>query len=274
MPSSDLDKRSQKPIVLVFGGHDPSGGAGIAADISTLLALGCHPAVVITAVTVQNTQEVSGYRLLEPDIIEAQAKALLDDMQIGAFKTGMLGSAEIVKAVAGAMATAPHIPVVVDPVMSADRGGTLGDRDLVTALQTDLLPRATLITPNVDECLRLSAPHDQELDQAARGLLGLGCKAVLLTGTHAPTTTIIHRLYQASTDQIGTSEWPRLEGIYHGSGCTLAAAAAANLALGMQTEAAVNSALGYVWQALNHAYTAGRGQYIPDRLWRMRQLAP
>lgn len=274
MPRPDLDRPSRKPIVLVFGGHDPSGGAGIAADISTLLALDCHPAVVITAVTVQNTQEVSGYQLLKPDVIEAQTRALLDDMRIGAFKTGMLGSAEIVNTVARAIATMPHIPVVVDPVMSADQGGTLADRDLVAALQNDLLPRATLVTPNVDECLRLAAPYDQELDQAARGLLELGCKGVLLTGTHTPTTNIIHRFYQASTDQINASEWPRLEGIYHGSGCTLAAAAAANLALGMPTETAVNSALEYSWQALKHAYTAGSGQYIPDRMWRMHQVEP
>ncbi len=258
------------PTVLVFGGHDPSGGAGIAADISTLLALGCHPIVVITAITVQNTNQLQRYELLDPALIKAQADALLEDTPIAACKTGMLGSAAIVAPVAAAVTALSGVPLVFDPVLCADRGGPLGEPDLVAALQTSLLPRATLVTPNINECRALTSTT--EPDQAARELMARGCKNVLVTGTHAPTPKVVHRLYQASNEAVEMSQWPRLTGVFHGSGCTLASAVAAHLAHGESMTDAVNHALEYTWQSLRHGYRPGSGQSIPQRFWRLPKI--
>jgi hydroxymethylpyrimidine/phosphomethylpyrimidine kinase len=237
----------QIPAVLVFGGHDPSGGAGIAADISTLLALGCHPVVVITAITVQNTTQLQRYQLLEPGLVAAQAEALLEDIPIAACKTGMLGSAAIVAAVAEAVTALSAVPLVVDPVLRADAGGLLGEPDLVAALQTALLPCAALATPNIDECRALTSTA--EPDQAASELMARGCKNILVTGTHAPTPKVVHRLY-------------------------LATAVAAHLAHGEAMADAVNHALEYTYQSLRSAYRSGSGQNIPQRLWRMHRVDP
>ncbi len=272
MLRSETGQPQQIPTVLVFGGHDPSGGAGIAADISTLLALGCHPMVVITAITVQNTSQLLRYQLLDPQLIAAQAGALLEDAPIAACKTGMLGSAAIVAAVAEAVTALSTVPLVVDPVLYADRGGPLGEADLVAALQTSLLPRAALATPNVNECRALTSTA--EPDQAARELMARGCRNVLVTGTHAPTPKVVHRLYQASNEAVKMSQWPRLNGIFHGSGCTLATAVAAHLAHGETMADAVNHALEYTWQSLRRAYRPGSGQSIPQRLWRLHRVDP
>lgn len=272
MRTSETVPPKQMPTVLVFGGHDPSGGAGIAADISTLLALGCHPIVVITAITIQNTKRLLRYRLLEPGLIAAQAGALLEDTAIAACKTGMLGSAAIVATVADAVTALSTVPLVVDPVLRAGAGGPLGEPDLVAALQTSLLPRATLATPNIDECRALTSSAEPE--QAATKLMARGCKNVLVTGTHAPTPEVVHRLYLASSQVPRMSQWPRLNGVYHGSGCTLATAVTAYLARGEAMADAVNHALDYTWQSLRQAYRAGSGQSIPKRLWRMHGVEP
>ncbi len=270
MPQSEKDPPTQTPSVLIFGGHDPSGGAGIAADIATLLALGCHPLVVITAITVQNTKELKRYQLLDPELVAAQAQALIEDAPIAACKSGMLGSAAIVAAVAATVAALPEVPLVVDPVLHADRGGRLGEDDLVAALRSSLLPRATLVTPNIDECRALTSTADP--DRAAEALAALGCGNVLVTGTHAATPDVVHRLYQAPGDTVEESQWPRLDGVFHGSGCTLAAAAAAHLAHGESLADAVNHALRYTWESVRRAYRPGAGQEVPRRLWPVREV--
>ncbi len=272
MLPSETSPPIQIPTVLVFGGHDPSGGAGIAADIATLLALGCHPIVVITAITVQNTKQVERFQLLEAELIAAQAGALLEDTPIAACKTGMLGSASIVAAVTEVVAALSAVPLVVDPILCADAGGPLGEPDLVPALQSSLLPRATLATPNINECRALTATG--EADQAAEALMASGCENVLVTGTHAATTQVVHRLYQGSTETVERSQWPRLPGVFHGSGCTLAAAVAAHLAYGQPMSEAVNNALEYTWQSLRRGYRVGSGQHIPQRIWRSQRVGP
>ncbi len=256
------------PVVLVFGGHDPSSGAGVSADAATLLALGCHPVVVVTGITVQNTKTVKRYHLLEPELVAEQTAALMEDTHFAACKIGMLGSAEIVTAVKEKISALRDLPVVLDPVLRADRGGLLSEADLIGALRATLLPRATVLTPNTRECLEIGGACDT--DAAARSLLEGGCENVLVTGTHAPTEKVIHRLYQASTNQVTTSEWPRLHGVFHGSGCTLAAAVSGYLAQGMAARDAVRGALEYTWQTLQGAYQPGCGQFIPDRLYPLR----
>ncbi len=261
-----------RPAVIVFGGHDPSGGAGITADVAALVALGCHPVVVVTGITVQNTQAVKRYRLLEPELVAEQAAALMEDVPVSACKIGMLGSADMVGVVAEAISGLPGAPLVLDPVLRADRGAALSEPGLVDALRTALVPRATVLTPNIQECLDLG--DATETPAAARALLDRGSRAVLVTGTHAPTDNVIHRLYRSSSDEVIVSEWPRLDGVFHGSGCTLAAAIAGQLALGEAVCEAVDAALRYTWQTLQGAYRPGGGQLVPDRLYPLRAPRP
>lgn len=259
---------SDIPVILLFGGHDPSGGAGLAADVATCWALGCHAVSVLTAVTVQNTRGVQDYQLVEPKLVVAQARALIEDIPVRACKTGMLGSAVIVDALAPVLDALAPIPLVVDPVLAADQGASLASPDLAAALKSKLIPRATVVTPNLPEARSLTGA--QLPAQAAQHLLDTGCQGVLVTGTHDQGTgDIVHRWYRKHA--VAESHWPRQPGEYHGSGCTLASAIAAYLGHGLADDEAVERGLRFAWQAVVRGFQPGAGQYIPDRFW---QLAP
>ncbi|MBI3574609.1 MAG: hydroxymethylpyrimidine/phosphomethylpyrimidine kinase [Gammaproteobacteria bacterium] len=251
------------PVVLVFGGTDPTGGAGVQADVLTLAVLGCHPAAVVTAVTAQDTAGLKEFALVEPELVVAQARAILEDMPVAAIKTGMLGSRAVVSAVANILDDYPNIPLVVDPVQASGRGDALADESLDEALRTRLLPRTRLLTPNSLEA-RALAPGADSLDACAQELMALGCDYVLLTGTHEPTSRVENRLY-GNRRLIDRFVFERLPGNYHGSGCTLASACAASLAHGLEPANAVAQALRYTWHALKHGYRVGMGQLVPDR---------
>lgn len=253
------------PVVLVFAGTDPTGGAGVTADVLTLASLGCHPAVVVTAVTAQDTTGIKQFTCTEPELVVAQARAVLEDMPVAAFKLGMLGNSEIATAVASIVEDYPDVPLIVDPVQSSGRGDALADDMLDGALRSLIIPQATLITPNSLEA-RVLAPDADTLDACAQALMSLGCEYVLVTGTHENTPRVIHRLY-GNMRQIETFEFERLSGSYHGSGCTLASACAASLAHGLDPVNAVDEALHYTWETLKHAYRAGMGQHLPNRLY-------
>lgn len=257
------------PVVLVFSGADPSGGAGIQADIEAVASMGCHAAVVTTAVTVQNTQGVRGFQTLGADLIQDQAAAIFDDMPVRAVKTGMLASAATIKVIAELMAARPSLPLVVDPVMTAGSGDPLSDNDCLAAMR-DMIAKATIVTPNLPELEQL-APNATTLQDAAKALAALGCRHLLVTGTHGADDPVINRLFDAG-ELVSELHWPRLEGNYHGSGCTLAAALAAQLAHGVALTEAVSAAQAYTWQSLAHANALGQGQYIPDRFfWATRR---
>lgn len=253
------------PVILCFGGFDPTNGAGLQADSLTIRALGCHPLSVLTANTVQDSREVQQFFLTEPAVLTRQAEALLADMPVAACKTGMLGSPALVEAVSELIARlVPDAPLIVDPVLAAGGGASLAAGDLAGALRRCLLSRATVVTPNIPELLALAGPA-ASADLAARRLLDGGCANLLVTGTHDATTReVVHRLYRSGGEQ-STSQWPRLDAEYHGSGCTLAAALACYLARGMPLTAAIDSALNYTWQSLKRSYRVGRGQRFPDR---------
>lgn len=258
-------KREAPPIVLVFGGSDPTGGAGIQADIETLISMGCHPTTVVTAVTAQDTTGVKQFTPVEPALIVAQARAVLEDMSIAAFKVGMLGNSINLSAVASVVSDYPDIPLIVDPILSAGGGGALSEDALEEALRTVLLPQASLVTPNSLEARRL-APNADTLDACAQELLATGCEYVLITGTHEASTHVVNRLY-GNRRLLETFTWDRLADTYHGSGCTLAAACAAAMAHGFDIVNAVNEAQEFTWNALAHGYRAGMGQLIPNRLY-------
>ncbi|MHB8255979.1 MAG: bifunctional hydroxymethylpyrimidine kinase/phosphomethylpyrimidine kinase [Acidiferrobacterales bacterium] len=256
---------SHPPVVLVFGGNDATGGAGLQADILTLASLGCHAAPVITAITVQDTIGVKQFTSTESGLVIAQARAVLEDMPVAAFKTGMLGSIANLTAIAGIVEDYPEIPLIVDPVMASGQGDALAEEPIEDALRALLLPQATLITPNSLEARRL-APDADTLDACAQQLLSDGCQFVLITGTHENTPQVINRLY-GNRRLLDTFAWDRLPDSYHGSGCTLASACAATFAHGFDPVDAVAEAQDFTWNAIKHGLRLGMGQYIPDRLY-------
>lgn len=250
------------PIVLSLSGHDPTGGAGIQADIETLSRLGCHPCTVITALTVQDTRNVSQVLPQTPAHFLEQARFVLADLPVAAVKIGLLGSQDIAEAVAEVLdLLGSAVPVVLDPILAAGGGRDLADSGLIETVRRRLAPRAWLMTPNIPEARRLTGEEDY--DRQGRALLGLDCPHILLTGAHANSPDVVNRWY--SEAGVKSYRWPRLPAAYHGSGCTLASSAAACLAKGMTVEAAIQVALGYTWRALHSGYALGQGQLMPNR---------
>ena len=266
---------SPPPIVLTFAASDPTGGAGLQADLLTLASMGCHPLSVVTALTVQDTRGVEGMLAIEAEWVADQARRLLEDMPVAAFKLGVLGSAENVTAVAEILSDYPDVPVILDPVLASGRGDALANEDLVDALRELLVPQASVLTPNSIEARRLAEMDDDVeepgLEESAQRLLALGCEYVLVTGTHEATVDVVNRLY-GHEGMVREDRWQRLPGSYHGSGCTLASAIAAAIANGLETPEAVREAQEYTWQALAGGFRPGMGQLLPDRFFWAREV--
>jgi hydroxymethylpyrimidine/phosphomethylpyrimidine kinase len=260
---------STLPIILCFSGSDPSGGAGIQADLAAIHNLGGHCAGVITALTIQNTENVFNFFPTPADIILQQADVLMADMPIHAIKIGMLGSVENVLAISQWLQQYPTIPVILDPVIIASGGGHLAQQNIIEAMITKLFPLISIVTPNSLEARQL-APHANNLTACAQTLLDYGCQYVLIKGSHETTPNVTNMLYNHA-GLMQSYTWSRLPHSYHGSGCTLAASIAALLALGMSVEEAVRCAQAYTWECLAHAYQPGKAQYIPNR-WYWRNL--
>ena len=262
------------PIVLSFAASDSTGGAGIQADILTLASMGCHPLSVITAVTVQDTAGVDDIMALDPDWVADQARAVLEDMPVHVFKIGLLGSVEVIAAIAEVISDYPNIPLVLDPVLASGRGDELANEEMVSAMRELLLPHSTIITPNSLEARRLVQDDEdddaRDLSQCASQLLHMGCEYVLITGTHENTSRVVNNLYGTS-GVVRTDAWDRLTGSFHGSGCTLASAIAAALANGLPISEGVYEAQEYTWQSLKAGFRPGMGQYLPDRLFWARE---
>jgi hydroxymethylpyrimidine/phosphomethylpyrimidine kinase len=261
------------PSVLTFAASDPTSGAGLQADVLTLASMGCHPLSVVTAITVQDTAGVENFLPLDPDWVSDQARCILEDIPIVGLKVGVLASAEIVTVVAEIVSDYPDIPLVLDPVFASGRGDEFGGDDLVTAMRELLVPQSTVVTPNIPELRRLAQVDDDEQsshEECAGRLLDAGCEYVLVTGTHDATAAVVNTLYHRD-GVVRSDTWQRLPGSYHGSGCTLASAIAANLARGLDVADAVHEAQDYTWQALARAFRPGMGQHIPDRLFWARE---
>ena len=253
-----------RPIVLCLSVHDPIGGAGLQADIEALLAQGCHAAPAVTALTIQDTTNVSDFRVLDHDWITAQARAILADVPVSAIKLGMLGSAQMVHTACEVIHMAGAAAVVCDPVLRAEGGGSLGTDDVGYVLREQLLPLALIATPNLPEARIMANLPDASADECARVLLKY-CKNLLITGGHGPEQQLHNRLYLEDGSSLDILQ-QRLPGKFHGSGCTLASALAGRLALGEALPSAVRTALDYTWRCLRDAEAPGKGQYIPRRL--------
>ena len=259
------------PIVLVFAATDPSGGAGLQADIMTLTSMGCHPLSVVTAVTIQDTMGVDDVSPIDAEWVADQARCVLEDMPVAAFKIGLLGNLEQIAAIAEVVSDYPEVPLVLDPVLASGRGDELVTEEMVGALRELLIPQTTILTPNSLEARRLAAEEGEDSDgpalaECARRIIATGCEYVLVTGTHENTTEVVNILY-AQNGVVRSDSWQRLPGAYHGSGCTLASAIAATIANGLEVSDAVKDAQEYTWQTLKAAFRPGMGQHIPDRLF-------
>ena len=259
---------SAPPIVLTFAGSDPTGGAGLQADVLTIASMGCHPLSVLTAFTVQDTSGVISIDAIDSARVRAQAERLLNEIQVAAFKLGVLGSTANAEVIARIIADHAAVPVVLDPVLASGRGDTLAAADTVAALRELIIPLATVVTPNSIEARRLA--QCSSLAESARKLLGFGAEFVLITGTHEESEEVINTLYDGG-GVVREDRWPRLDGSYHGSGCTLASALAAALANGLGTPEAVRDAQEFTWQALAAGFRPGAGQHIPDRFFWARE---
>jgi len=242
---------------------DPSGGAGIQADIQAITSLGGHPLPVLTCLTVQDTNNVYGAEAVNAELIRQQLRCLAGDIPVHAIKTGAMGNAAVVDVLMEFLESRPDVPLIVDPVIKAAGGGDLADDELVRAMKEKLFPRAEMITPNGVELVQLGSSDNE--DQAAANLLKAGCRSVLATGGHGTGIHIINTLYNHSpepmhweVERVGRNE-------FHGTGCTLAAAIAAGMACGLSARAAISQAQNYVHRTLLNALTIGQGQRIPDR---------
>jgi len=252
------------PVVMILSGLDPTGGAGLQADIESLVSMGCHPAPVATAIVVQDTHDVARVDPLPEDLILEQARAVIEDMQVAAVKFGLLPSREAVEAAHTILTQLGDIPVVLDPVLNSGGGTPLVEEEVVDSMISLLFPRTTVVTPNTREAHKLAREADT-LSAAAQELLSYGCDFVLLTGTHDNTPEVINTLY-TDMRRVESFYWERLPDEFHGSGCTLASAIAGLLAQGSEVHSAVREAQAYAWTSLRHSRALGRGQRIPDRL--------
>jgi hydroxymethylpyrimidine/phosphomethylpyrimidine kinase len=257
--------------VLTIAGSDSGGGAGIQADLKTMLAHGVHGMSVLAAVTAQNSLGVQGYWELPVEAVRAQLDSVLSDIGVDAVKTGMLASTALVEAVAEVLG-AVSVPVVVDPVGVSKHGDALLAPDAVAAVRERLLPIATLVTPNLYEVnqltgVKVSTEHD--LPQAAEAVLALGPAAVLVKGGHLDGDAVDLLLTRDGTTRAYRSA--RLDNRHtHGTGCTLASAVASRLALGDPLPDAVAAAKDYVTGAIAHGFPLGAGIGPVDHAWRWR----
>ncbi len=263
---------------MIFAASDPTGGAGLQADLMTVSSMGCHGVTVLTGYTVQDTAGVEDFVAIDAEFVDDQARVVLEDMPVAAFKLGVLGSVETVATVAEIVSDYPDIPLVLDPVLASGRGDVFADDDVLGAMRELLVPQATILTPNSIEARRLAAGAEEgeddsslDLSLCAKRLIEWGAEFVLVTGTHENSVDVINYLY--SEDGLMRSDtWQRLAGSYHGSGCTLASALAALLANGLDIPEAVREAQEYTWQTLVAAFRPGMGQHLPDRFFWARDL--
>lgn len=254
-----------RPSVLVFSGSDPSGGAGMQADVQAIAALGAHPLSVLTSLTVQDNDRVYAVHPIPAALLMQQAQVLMEKIGIAAVKIGIVGNRANAEAIASVIQqlrqARPDLPVVLDPVLASGHGDALALEDAVGTL-APLMALATLVTPNLPEATVLSG-GDRRTDSQADALLAQGCGHVLIKGGHAHDDKVVNRWFTAG--EFRSWAWPRLPGAFHGSGCTLASAIAALLANGKSMADAIEDGQAYCHQALEHAYIIADGQMIPSR---------
>ena len=249
---------------MTFSALDSTGGAGLTADAVTLFALGCHPLSIATGLTIQNTSTFENLQTLPPDFVEKSARLVLEESQVSAFKIGVVGSDKNAAIIANILEDYTDIPVVFDPVLKASSGGELADQNFIAAARQYLIPKASVITPNLAElkalCPELNNASPQE---CAEFLFAQGAQEILATGGDADSAAIQNLWFSQNGKENFLS--PRLIGAFHGSGCTLSSAIAAFLARGESLDSAIPNALEWTWQSLENAFQSGKAQKTPQR---------
>jgi len=272
--SGKTSQSSKASTVLVFAGLDPTGGAGIQADIETLSRLQIHALSIVTCLTVQDTHNVIQVQSTDALIIQQQIDTLLKDIQPRAIKLGLLSSVTIINIVSAtlkdSLKSSPDLDIIFDPILRAGGGAKLTadntpTEKIIAAMREKIIPYSTIITPNSLEARLLTGK--QALADCAASLLELGCKHVLISGEHENNPDeIINTLYSTGNSEPQIFRWTRLPHQYHGSGCTLASALAAYLAKNNSIQDAAKKAQTYTDSALRHAVKLGQGQYHPNRI--------
>ena len=253
-----------RPTVLCFSGLDPSGGAGLQADIEAIGQSGAHAAIACTALTIQNSQQVFGFEATSRDLLLAQANAVVNDLPIRCVESGMLGTTDNIAALAEFLMAHPDYLYVLDPVLVANSGGSLGNQETLVQAFAQLIPLATVLTPNTVELRALTG--EQNLERAAKKLFEMGAQAVLVKGGHEDTPEYIQNSLYIQGELVNETRCPRLAGEYHGSGCSLASFIAGRLAIGDQLKTAVQHAETWLFGVLKNAdIPVPNGQRIPKR---------
>lgn len=259
-----------RPVVLCFSGLDPSGGAGLQADIEAIGQAGAHAAIACTAITIQSSQQVFGFKPCDAELVRDQAMAVLNDLPVQIIKSGMLGTTDNIKMLTRLFANKviqKNTPFVLDPVLVANSGGSLGNEATLVAAFKQLLPYATLITPNTHELRALSG--EQDLHEGAKKLCAEGTHAVLIKTSHDFDSGDILQYLYVQDEMVHLSTLTRLDGEFHGSGCSLASFIAGRLAIGDDLIAAVKAADGWITQTLMAADAPHpdntQAQLIPNR---------
>ncbi len=262
-----------RPVVLCFSGLDPSGGAGLQADIEAIGQAGGHAAIACTAITIQNSQQVFGFEACSAQLVKEQATTVIKDLPVKVIKSGMLGTTDNIAMLTRLFedkAIAQGTPFVLDPVLVANSGGSLGDEATLVAAFRELLPYATLITPNTHELRALSG--EQDLHIAAQKLCAQGTHAVLVKTSHDFDTGDIEQYLYIQGEMVHKSTLPRLEGEFHGSGCSLASYIAGRLAVDDSLLEAIIAADNWITQTLiaadNPHPDNSKTQLIPNRFVR------
>jgi len=259
-------KRSQlKPTVLTFSGLDPTGSAGLQADIESIAAQDAHAIPILTCLTVQNTSDVYNIEPVKPDFIYKMAKKVIADMPIGAVKIGLLPNYKTVEIIIDILENnlTENVSVVLDPIIKSSAGTPLCDKKTIKSI-VEMFHFTSLVTPNTIEAREFG--NNSDIDCCAKQILKTGASSVLVTGTHEKTSNVQHKLYTHGQTEL--FEYKRLKKEFHGSGCTMAAAAAAQLSKGEDITSAVKMSLDYTWDTLNQAFEIGRGQSTPTRIFK------
>ena len=266
MASQDIADEQRRRCVLVFAGVDPSGGAGVYADVQAIAAVGAHALAVVTVLTAQDNNRVHAIHPVPAEQVRQQARALITAMTIDAVKIGIVGSRANAACIAELLAELtmqnPGLPIVLDPVLASGHGDALTREDAVEVV-APLLAHATLITPNLPEAAALCTDVSALAGQAG-SLMARGARNVLIKGGHGVQDDVVNCWF-AGTGSRRDWHWPRLPGSFHGSGCTLASAIAGLLAQDHSMDKAIEGGQRFTQQALEHAFSIGPGQRIPQR---------
>lgn len=259
------------PVVLCFSASDPSGGAGLQADIETLGLIGCHCAPVMTAVTVQDTTKFHYFSPCSSKLVMDQARAILEDMPVAGFKIGSLGSEGNIRAIHKILSDYPNLPVVLDPGMSHTRKNSMMTSGMQEAMMALLLPFATICLPNKYEAKALALEADT-LEACAHEIMAHGADYVLITDCGNNPNKVSNAFF-GNYRKLDTFDWPKLPNKFHGSGCTLSASIAGLLGQGLEPFSAVLQGQEYTAECLKHGYRVGLGQHLPNRLFWARETA-